>query len=237
MPQQINLCTPILLTQKRYFSAQTMVQALAVFVLLGGALCAYWIWSLNAASEGFKKTLASQSRELVSLQSAIQKGKAGAGPVDAVLTQELQVQRAELLQREKLMEELQRGLFPPGWGHSARLQLVAQSIPAQVWITEVKADENQLDVSGFTLEPAALNEWVGRLAASPLLKGQKLSTVKVENASAARMKAQVGGSAVAALPAASSGALPTASPAPRAVWSFSLVSAVGNPSTAAGSKP
>lgn len=237
MPQQINLCTPILLTQKRYFSAQTMVQALAVFVLLGGALCAYWIWSLNAASEGFKKTLASQSRELASLQSAIQKGKAGAGPVDAVLTQELQVQRAELLQREKLMEELQRGLFPPGWGHSARLQLVAQSIPAQVWITEVKADENQLDVSGFTLEPAALNEWVGRLAASPLLKGQKLSTVKVENASAATMKAQVGGSAAAALPAASSGALSTASPAPRAVWSFSLVSAVGNPSTAAGSKP
>ena len=228
MPQQINLCTPILLTQKRYFSAQTMVQALAVFVLLGGTLCAYWIWNLNAASDGFRKTLASQSRELESLQSAIQKGKAGAGPLEAVLTQELQGQRAELLQREKLMEELQRGLFAPGWGHSARLQLVAQSIPAQVWITEVKADENQLDVSGFTLEPAALNEWVGRLAASPLLKGQKLSTVKVENASAAMIKAVVGGS---------TGALSTASPAPRAVWSFSLVSAVGNPSTAAGSKP
>jgi hypothetical protein len=28
MPQQINLCTPLFLTQKRYFSAQTMAQAL-----------------------------------------------------------------------------------------------------------------------------------------------------------------------------------------------------------------
>lgn len=217
MPQQINLCTPILLTQKRYFSAQTMVQALAVFVLLGGGLCAYWVWSLNVASEGFRKTLATQSRELESLQAAIKQGKAGAAPVEAALMQDLQGRRAELLQREKLMQALQRGLFPPGWGHAARLQLVAQSIPAQVWVTEVKADDGQLDVSGFTLDPSALNEWVARLAASPLLQGQTLSTVKVENVSATMMKAVSG--------------------APRPVWSFSLVSAVGKPSAAAGGKP
>lgn len=222
MAQQINLCTPILLTQKRYFSAQTMVQALAIFVVLGGGLCAYWVWSLNAASEGFTKTLATQSRELESLQSAIRQGAAGVGPAEAVLTQDLQGRRTELLQREKLLEELQRGLFRPGWGHAARLQLVAQSIPPPVWVTEVKADENQLEVSGFTLEPAALNDWVGKLAASPLLKGQKLSTVKVENASVAMIK-----------PAASS-AVPSV---PRTMWSFSLVSAVGKPSAAAGGKP
>ncbi|WP_296447337.1 PilN domain-containing protein [Rhodoferax sp. UBA5149] len=226
MPQQINLCTPILLTQKRYFSAQTMVQALAVFVVLGGGLCAFWVWSLNVASEGFKKTLATQSQELESLQSAIQRGKAGVGPVDAGLTQDIQGRRTELLQREKLMEELQRGLFRPGWGHSARLQLLAQSIPPQVWVTEVKSDENQLDVNGFTLEPAALNDWVGKLAASPLLKGQKLSTVKVDNVSAALVRAGAGGATVSA---------PSNTPSP--VWSFSLVSAVGNPSAVAGGRP
>jgi Tfp pilus assembly protein PilN len=232
MPQQINLCTPILLTQKSHFSAQTMVQALAVFMVLGGGLCAYWVWSLNVASEGFKKTLATQSRELEGLQSAIAKGKASAGPVEATLTQDLQGRRTELLQREKLLEELQRGLFRPGWGHAARLQLVAQSIPAQVWVTGVTADQVQLEVSGFTLEPAALNDWVAKLAESPLLKGQKLSTVKVENASAATIKAVVG-TAVSALSAASS-AVPSA---PRPVWSFSLVSAMGMPSAVAGGKP
>ena len=213
MPQQINLFTPILLTQKRYFSAQTMVQALAVFVLLGGGLCAYWVWSLDVASEGFKKTLTTQSRELESLQSAIQQGKAGVSPVEAALTQDIQGRRTELLQREKLMQELQRGLFQPGWGHAARLQLVAQSIPAQVWVTQVKADDSHLDVSGFTLETAALNDWVGKLAASPLLKGQKLASVKVESASA------------------------TVPGTPRPVWSFHLVSALGKPSAATGGKP
>ncbi len=214
MPQQINLCTPILLTQRRYFSAQTMVQALAVFVILGGGLCAYWVWSLNAASEGFRKTLASQSRELESLKSALAQGQAGGGPIEAALTQELQGRKTELLQREKLMQDLQRGLFRPGWGHSARLQLVAQSIPAQVWVTEVLADNNQLEVNGFTLEPAALNGWVSKLAASPLLQGQKLATVKVESASAALLK--------------------TTS---RPMWSFRLVSALGKPAALAGDKP
>lgn len=213
MTQQINLFTPILLTQKRYLSAQTMVQALAIFIFLGGSLCAYWVWSLSVASEKLRKPLAGQSLELAGLQLAIQQSRAGAGPAQLALTQELQARRAELLQREKLMRELQRGLFKPGSGHAARLQLVAQSIPARVWVTEVKADDSQLAVSGFTLDPAALNDWVGKLAASPLLQGQKLATVKVENASASA---------------------PTTL---RPVWAFSLVSAIDRPPASAGANP
>lgn len=222
MPQQINLFTPIQLTKKRYFSAQTMLQTLTVFVVLGGCLSAYWVWSLNRAGEDYKKSLAAQSRELERLQTAIAQGKASGGAqVGSALTQELQGRRIELLQREKLAQEWQRGLLRPGWGHAARLRLVAQSIPVPVWVTEVKADETQFEVSGFTLEPAALNEWVARLAASPLLKGQKLSAVNLENASIATLKA-VGS-------------------ASRPLWSFSLVStmisALPQPSAATGGTP
>lgn len=229
MPQQINLCTPILLTQKRYFSAQTMAQALAVFVLLGGGLCAYWVWSLNSASEGFKKTLATQAQELESLQAAIKQGKVGAGPLEAALTQQLQGHKLDLQQRQSLMEELQRGLFRPGWGHAARLQLVARSIPAQVWLTDLRADDNQLALTGFTLEPAALNDWVSRLVASALLEGQQLSTVKVEHASAALLNT-LDGAATSAVPVAGAAAA-------RPMWSFTLVSALGKPASLAGVKP
>lgn len=216
MAQQINLCTPILLTQKRYFSAQTMAQALAVFVVLGGLLCAYWVWSLNSASGGFRKAIATQAPELESLQAAIARGKTGAGPAEAGLDQQLQRQQMELRQREQLFEELQRGLFRPGWGHAAHLQLVARSIPAQVWVTQVKADERALDVSGFTLEPAELNAWVAKLAASPLMQGKKLATVKVENTTASTTNAAGG--------------------APRPVWSFHLLSSLDKPSTLPGAK-
>jgi hypothetical protein len=80
-------------------------------------------------------------------------------------------------------------------------------------VTAVKADDVQLEVSGFTLEPAALNDWVGKLAASPLLQGQMLSTVKVENASTAAAKVA------------------------RPMWSFSLVSAMGKPAVVVGARP
>lgn len=232
MPQQINLCTPILLTQKRYFSAQTMLQALAIFVVMGGGLCAYWVWSLNAASDGFKKTLATQARELESLQAAIAQGKTGVAPLDANLSKDVASRRTELEQREKLLQELQRGRLRPGSGHSAQLQLLAQTIPAPVWLTAVKADETQLEVSGFTLEPAALSDWVARLAASPLLDGQKLATVKVENVSVIGTSA-VGATIAPAMPGASS----ALSVAPRPMWSFHLVSAIPQAASVAGGKP
>ena len=100
----------------------------------------------------------------------------------------------------------------PGFGHSARLQLVAQSIPATAWVTEVLADPSRFEVRGFTLEPAALNDWVAKLAKSPLLAGQSLRTVQVESVVAtaaspgqARIEAAAGG---------------------RPMWSFTLGSAV-----------
>ncbi|MDP2371302.1 PilN domain-containing protein [Rhodoferax sp.] len=219
MPQQINLCTPILLTQRRYFSALTIVQALAVFVLVGGALCGYWVWSLGVASEGLRKVLAANAVELASLRAAIKEGRAASGPAEQALNQALQAQRTEMQRRSAMLEALQRGLVKPGWGHAARLRLLAQTIPASVWITHMKADDSQLEISGFTLEPAALNDWTTRLAASPTLQEQRLATIKVESANATRV-----------------GAL--ASPATVSLWSFSLVSALRQSEPGqTGSKP
>jgi Tfp pilus assembly protein PilN len=207
MPQQINLCTPILLTQKRYFSAHTMALALGVFVVLGGALCGLWVWNLNQASESITQSLAAQKREVETLQAAIQRSRANAAPVNPALLALLQDRRNTLAQRERLKQALSEGVFRPGWGHSDRLTWVARSIPAPVWITSVSMDGSRFEVAGFTLEPSALNEWVDKLAASPLMQGLKLATVKVESATVA--------------PVAAPGAV--GAPA-RSTWSFHLVS-------------
>ena len=216
MPQQINLSNPIFLTQKRYFSAATMARALGVFLLLGGLLSAYWSWALQALNTGYQQSAASSQREIDRLQAAIQARRAAAGPADAAAVQELETRKTELQQRELLLRELKRGLLRNGQGHAARLQLLAHSIPPQAWITEVKADDLRLELSGYTLEPAALNGWVARLADSPLLEGQQLSLVKVE-----RVK-----------PEASSAALPAVT---GPLWSYTLVTA-WKPA-AAGDKP
>ena len=220
MPQQINLSNPIFLVQKRYFSATTMARALGVFLLLGGLLSAYWSWALVALNTGYQQSVASSQREIERLQAAIQARRAATGLADAAAVQELEARKTELQQRELLLRELKRGLLRDGQGHAARLQLLARSIPPQAWITEVKADDLRLELSGYTLEPAALNGWVARLADSPLLEGQQLSLVKVE-----RVKPE-------AVPAGSAATPAVTGP----LWSYTLVTA-WNPPASTGGKP
>ncbi len=215
MPQQINLSTPVLLTQKRYFSALTMARALLVFVVLGGALTAYGVWSLRAATQSLRDTLDKQAPELVSLRAAMAPERPGQGASEKELLQELQLARTRLAERSKVFVQSRRGLINPGQGHAAVMQLVAQSIPAQVWINELASDSGLLEVRGFTQDPALLNDWVSRLSQSPVLAGQQLARVKVERAVA--------------------GVTPGAPPSARPVWSFVLASALATP--AAGSKP
>ena len=232
MPQQINLSTPILLTQKRYFSAHTMAIALGGFLVLSGGLCGAWVWNLGQASESLKQSTADRTREAESLQAAIQRSRANAAPVDPALLAQLEERRTAITRRLSLQDALKEGMFRPGWGHSDRLTWVARSIPAPVWITEVRMDGARFEVTGFTLEPAALNEWVDKLSVSPLMQGLKLATVKVENATAALAAAPINAASAASSPAAP----------PRAVWSFNLTSIepaaiVARAASAPGGKP
>lgn len=208
MPQQINLCTPLLLAPKRYFSAQTMAQALAVFLLVGGALCGAWVWNLNHTTSELQQLQSRQATELAALKAALLANAASAAPLSPALQTQVQDLRAQVQAQEKVLLALQQGRMVPGAAHSDRLALVSRSIPAPVWVTGVEADATRLEVTGYTLEPSALNEWVSRLALSPLMQGLRLATVKVQNARQAKAAADA-----------------TAMPAGREAWSFTLVSA------------
>lgn len=200
MPQQINLSTPILLAQRRYFSAQTMLVSLSFFLLVGGLGVVYGLWNLRAATGALQAGLAAQEPELARLRASVATAKVIDAAGDASVRQQVQAARAQLVERNKQLADMQQGLLAPGRGHSARLQLVAQTIPAQAWVTRLVADTNHLEVTGLTQEPAALNDWVARLARSPVLTGQQLTRVKVERV--------------------------PPSPAGRPLWSFSLGSAL-----------
>lgn len=208
MPQQINLCTPLLLAPKRYFSAQTMAQALAVFLLVGGALCATWVWNLNHTTAELQQLQSRQATELAALKAALLANAASAAPLSPALQAQVQELRAQVQAQEKVLLALQQGRLVPGAAHSDRLALVSRSIPPPVWVTGVEADATRLEVAGYTLEPAALNEWVSRLSLSPLMQGLRLATVKVQSARQAKAAADA-----------------TAMPAGREAWSFTLVSA------------
>ncbi|MBB1074274.1 PilN domain-containing protein [Rhodoferax sp. 4810] len=227
MPQQVNLCLPILRKQEKRFGAQSLALALAAILVLGGALGAAWVWNLNQAAASLQATLGAQAKELDELRAALERAKASASPAESAVLQELRQRRLELQQRQSVLEALSQGLFEPGQGHSARLRLVAQTIPSVAWLTQIRADDQLLELGGYTLEPAALNDWVGKLSASPLLQGQSLNTAKVEGAKPPALLVPVAPGGVQ--PASSNPAAgAAAAEAPVSMWSFSLLSKVAS---------
>jgi Tfp pilus assembly protein PilN len=209
MAQQINLCTTAFKPATQKFAARTMLRALAFAVAALALLSFAWTWNLKKSSESYVQTNKTQTAEIASLKAAITQSRANAGPVDPALLAQLQERRNAVSQREAVLEAVERGMFRAGEGHSDRMRMVSRSIPAEAWITELKMDTSRFEVTGFTVEPSSLNDWVRRLSADPLMRNLKLSAVKVENKVAAK-----GG-----------------------VWSFNLTSLEPVATPVAGGKP
>lgn len=117
--------------------------------------------------------------------------------------------------------------------------MVAQSIPSAAWVTQITADERVLEVAGYTLEPAVLTLWVNRLAESPLLKGQSLSTVKVDRVKPDTVLpgAVAGGQAARTPSAAASMPQATSQNSTPPIWSYALLSSMAPPVAAPKGKP
>jgi Tfp pilus assembly protein PilN len=116
---------------------------------------------------------------------------------------------ADVARQQGVLRGLEQGRMAPGEAHSDRLALVSRSIPDKVWVTGLLADATRLEVTGYTLEPSALNDWVARLSLSPLMQGLRLATVKVQSIRLAQ----------------ATGAPAAAAPAGPETWSFTLISA------------
>jgi Tfp pilus assembly protein PilN len=205
MTHQINLCTSLHIEKAQRFSANSLALALALVLTGGGVLGGLWLWNIDRTAGTYRQSIAAQERDMQGLRATLEAARTKAAPADPLLRQQLDGMRAELARRQILLASVRDGVVRPGFSHSDRLRLVAESIPVPVWVTGLQANTDRLEISGYTLEPSALNDWVTRLAKSPLLQGSQLATVRVDNVSA---------------PDAASG---------RPVWSFNLVAAGERP--------
>lgn len=178
MAQQINLLTPILLTPKRYFSALAMLKGIALVGLGALALSAYLISQAGAARANDARIAQQAGAERRQLLA----GLAMLPPVgDAkALQQQLDDARAKLEGQRQLWALLKNGQAQPGLAHSDLLRLLAATVPASVWLTEVRWQSGRLELDGATLDTAALRAWWAGLSAHPLLREHQLAALKVE---------------------------------------------------------
>lgn len=180
MTRQINLCPQRTNVARGVWPAHQVLLVMAGVCVLVMAITTAWVMSLNRSTAANHQRAAANKLTIATLQKQLGLEASAVAMSAPALEAELQARRAELARQQARLLNLQRGALAEGSGHAARLALVARTIPASAWLSQIKLDQDRLELSGATLEPAALNRWLDELAASPLLKDLRLAAVKVE---------------------------------------------------------
>jgi Tfp pilus assembly protein PilN len=179
MAQQINLYNPILLAPRRYFSALAMVQALGVLALGLALLSAWSVHSTQQLRADLASAIQAEAGEKQRLE--VQLAGRPAPPRDTTaIEQELAQALKQLAERQGVLAALSPAVGQAAAQRSALLTLLAQTVPAPVWLTEVRMADGRVELMGMTLQPEALRPWLAALSAHPALAGQSLRAVKVE---------------------------------------------------------
>jgi hypothetical protein len=179
MAQQINLFNPIFLKQKKYFSALTMLQALAAVVFGVLVFYGYTLYESNSLA----KIAADASRQLAAQTEQVAAMTRQYSPQgrSRQLQDELARAGTRLKQREDMLTLLQTGGLGNTAGFARYLSALARQSVTGVWITgfSVSGDENQLNLSGRVLEPDLVPIYIRALNREDVMRGRRVAELRL----------------------------------------------------------
>lgn len=179
MSQQINLFDPVLLAQKKIFSAVTMAQALAVIVVGGLLFYGYAWYQVRTLQNQVERT----GKMLDALQARVDKVQAVVASRKKSKLLEDEVARMENLvkRRQEIVAELQKGDFGNRQGFSAYFGALARQKPEGLWLTDfmIAGAGDRIAISGRTLQPELVPVYITRLAREPAMEGKTFADLSM----------------------------------------------------------
>jgi type IV pilus assembly protein PilN len=115
----------------------------------------WWYWSLKNESVELDQQISEAQRETARLQNVIRQ------------VQQFEARRAQLQQRVTLIEQLRKGQTGP----VHLLDVVSQSLPDAMWLTDLKQSGTDLVIDGQCTTLTALSDFVSALGTSGLFTG------------------------------------------------------------------
>jgi len=183
--QQINLFNPQLLKQKKYFSAQTMTQALGLVVLGMAAFYGFASWQ----DRSLARHTADSTREYEQQKQQFARVTAELSPEkrETQLDQDLKSIQAAITSRQALLRELQAGVMGDSAGYSEYLRAFARQTVQGLWLTSIQIAEGgtQLTMSGRALQADLVPVLIGRLRQESVLRGRPLDGLAITRIAAA----------------------------------------------------
>lgn len=193
MSQQINLFNPVFLTQRKYFSLLTMLQALGM--IIAGSLIFYGYARYQVQQLG-EQSVESAKRYKADL-ARYERYQAEFSPQQANQTLQSEVQRLEkqLAEQSDMVETLKSGSVGNTTGYSGYMRAFSRQVVQGLWLTGVKmsGDGAQISLSGGVLSPELLPGYIQRLGQEPVMRGKSFATLlmrqpKPDPAAAAEVK-------------------------------------------------
>jgi len=178
--QQINLFNPIFLTQKRYFSVLTMLQALGLIVL-GAALfygyALYQVRQLSAQGDEMSRRLAAEQARLVNMGNEFSAQRSG-----QMLEEELKRLERQAAAQEEMLTLLKSGAIGNTEGYSEYMRAFARRAIHGLWLTsfDITGDGAQISLAGAALNPQLVPAYIQRLSKERILHGKAFATLQMQ---------------------------------------------------------
>lgn len=177
MSQQINLFNPVFLKQKKYFSALTMAQGLAL-ILIGAVLVAvYARLKLHEVDAQAKAT----AEQLVQTRAQLAKVTADYAPrqKDKALDQQVERLEEEVRAQRQVLAIVRQGEFGNDEGYAEYMRAFARQVIPGVWLTgfSIAGAGTDIELRGRVLRAELAPAYIGRLGTEPSLRGKSFSNL------------------------------------------------------------
>lgn len=180
MSQQINLFNPVFLTQKKYFSVLTMLQALGMIVLgsvlfYGYAL--YQVAQMSKQTEEMGKRYATEQARLVNFTNEFSPQRSS-----QMLEEELKQLESQLAAQEIQLNLLKTGALGNTEGYSEYMRAFARQAVHGLWLTafDISGDGAQMSLSGAALNPQLVPVYIQRLSREKIMHGKTFATLQMQ---------------------------------------------------------
>lgn len=182
MSQQINLYNPLLLKQRKIFSARTMAQALGLIAL--GLVAVYGYARYQVANLQVESDQAVKRHEAVQARLARISQQFGPRQKSAELEAAIKRAEAELLALAEVQSALKQGGLVSASGFSPYLKALARQVVEGVWLTEFSASGSEMAISGRTTKPGLVADYIQRLSREPVMQGRKFAMLEMRKPAA-----------------------------------------------------
>lgn len=179
MSQQINLYSPIFRKQSKVFSATTMLQGLALIIVVVGV----FFYTISLHTSLLEIRAADSARQLQGELERLKAYGAGQSPGERAksLAERRKALEASLASQTKALQALDTGVLGRTEGYSELLRALARRSMEGVWLTRIEFAERsgELSLSGRATRAELVPAYLERLRGEEALRGQAFSRLEV----------------------------------------------------------